>query len=289
MMTIKNLLIYTLCLMAWNKVAAQKSETVIARVYYTYTNQTDTLSPGKTRKENMVLFLGKNTSLYSSLDKIKHEIADEQKFKAQLMANAGNGRPTAFVIDDRDSRWMNTTTYLYFVKENKWYTKEFIALQAYLTEETPPAISWNISKDTLTISGIKCRKATATFKDKKWIAWFTETLAFPGGPGQLYGLPGLIIDAQDEQGGVHYAFAGLENAQAGDHIRLEDITKQPGVSKTTYNPIDQLIGREVGNAYFENIIRLPPGAILISRAQLEKLKTAYKKDPVGFTKTRSGY
>lgn len=285
----KKLLIYTLCCIGWSRVCAQKSEPVIARVYYTYINQTDTVSPEKTRKESMVLFLGKNASLYSSLDKIKHEISEEQKFKAKLMANAGNGRPTAFVIDDRDSRWMNTSTYLYFVKENKWYTKEFIALQAYIIEETPPAILWNISKDTLTLSGIKCRKATSTFQGKTWTAWFTETVAFPGGPGQLYGLPGLIIDAQDENGTIRYAFAGLENAQTGDHIRSDDITKAPGASPTTYNPIDQLIGREVGNAYFENIIRLPPGAISISRTQLEKLKAAYKKDPVGFTKTRSGY
>ncbi|MCY1545034.1 hypothetical protein D9M68_809520 [compost metagenome] len=105
----------------------------------------------------------------------------------------------------------------------------------------------------------------------------------------MYGLPGLIIDAQDEQGRIHYAFAGLENAQAGDYMRSDDITKAPGASPTTYNPIDQLIGREVGNAYFENFIRLPIGALPISRPQLDKLKTAYEKDPKGFTKARSGY
>lgn len=58
----------------------------------------------------MLLFVGKNASLYASYDKIRHEVSEEQKFKAKIANKVNNGQPTAFKIDDSDSKWMTTTT-----------------------------------------------------------------------------------------------------------------------------------------------------------------------------------
>ncbi|SFG78896.1 GLPGLI family protein [Pedobacter insulae] len=266
---------------------SQKGDPVLARVRYTYTNKSDTLTNEKPRIENMLLFFGKNTSLYTSYDKIRHEISEEQKFWAMIESGAGKGNGV-FVVDDSNSKWMTTTSYSFFVKENKLFTKEMFFYRSYLVEETPPIIDWKLSKDTLSFSGLTCQKATANFEGKNWTVWYAQSVPFPGGPWKLNGLPGLIIEAYDTNKDIYFKFAGMENAKIGDHVRDRDVTKQPGASPSTYNSIDQAIGRDVGNAYFENIIRLPIGAVKISKSQMEKFKEAFKKDPKGFNKALSG-
>ncbi len=267
---------------------AQKLDSVLARVRYTYTNNIDTLANGKPRKENMLLFFGKQTSLYTSYDKIRHEIADEQKFWAMIQSGGGGGKGV-FVIDDSNSKWMTTTSYLLFLKENKLFTKEMFFLKSFLLEENNPTIDWKISKDTLSFSGLVCQKATATFEAKDWTVWYAPSIPFPGGPWKLNGLPGLIVEAYNTNKEIYFQFAGIENAKEGDNIRERDVTKGPNARRNTYNAIDQMIGRDVGNAYFENIIRLPIGAVKITKQQMDKFKQAYLKDPKGFSNAISRY
>ncbi|WP_316784842.1 GLPGLI family protein [Pedobacter frigiditerrae] len=265
----------------------QKPDPVLARVFYTYTNQTDTFKNGKPRIENMLLFFGKNTSLYTSYDKIKYEISEEQKFWAMIESGAGRGKGV-FIMDDTYRKLLTTTGYLFFVKENKFYTKEMFSFRSYIIEGIAPTIDWKLSKDTISLSGLNCQKATATFEGKNWEVWYAPSVPFPGGPWKLNGLPGLIVEAYDTNKQIYFQFAGMENAKLGDHIRDRDVTKQGG-SSNTYNAIDQMFGRDVGNAYFENIIRLPIGAVRITKKELEKFKEALKNDPVGFEKILSRY
>jgi hypothetical protein len=140
------------CLFILNALSTygQKPDSVLVRVRYTYTNKEDTLTNGKTRSENMLLFLGKSTSLYTSYDKIRHEIADEQKFWAMVESGAGKGKGV-FIVDDTNSKWMTTSSYLFDLKENKLFTKEMFFYQSYIAEEPAPVFDWKLSKDTLRV------------------------------------------------------------------------------------------------------------------------------------------
>lgn len=268
---------------------AQKPDQLLARVHYIYVNQNDTLKNGKTRQENMMLFVGKNASVYSSYDKLKHEIAEDQKYRNKAMNTINNGKPVAIIMDISGSEWMSSTSYLYFIKEGKFFTKETIALQSYLIEEKAPELNWTITKDTASFSGLSCKKAICNFEGKNWIAWYAPSLPFQSGPWKLNGLPGLIIDAYNDKKEVQFQFAGFENAKEGDFTRVDDVTKRPDARPGQYNPLDQLIGIEVGAAYFENTIKLPFNAIPTDKKQFEKLKSAFLKDPKGFIRTQSRY
>lgn len=284
----KTLLLLLLCTGATVASRAQKADKLLIRTYYIKHQKGDTLTNGNQRTETMVLFLGKNASLFTSLDKIKHEVSEDQKFRAKIMATTTN-KPTAFIIDSTPTAHMSKTDYFYFVKENLLVTKEVIALQSYLISEPAATIPWKITADTLSFSGIKCQKATAKLEDQLWTVWFASSYPFPVGPWKLNGLPGLIIEAYDENRKMYYQFAGIENATVGDIQRTSDVTKKPNADPDTYNPVDQLIGRDVAAAYFEQVIKLPPSAIKTSRPQFEKLLEAFKKDPKGFTRTQGRY
>ncbi|MES2653444.1 MAG: GLPGLI family protein [Bacteroidota bacterium] len=270
--------------------SAQTPEKVLARVHYTYINKNDTLKNGKAHTENILLFIGKNASLYTSYDRLNHQLALDQKVRAKFMTMIDDGKPKTITIDESSSKWMSTTNHLYFIKENKHYLKETISDQSYLVEETMPSINWKITKDTLSFSGLNCQKATTNYDGKNWIAWFAPNLPFQSGPWQLNGLPGLIIDVYDELKNIHFQFAGMENLNEGDFKRLNDITKSPSASPGDINTIDLMLGFDVADAYYANMIKL--SAIYTTKttkAQLEKFKIAVEKDQRGISKTQSKY
>ena len=56
--------------------------------------------------------------------------------------------------------------------------------------------NWEMSNETITIKGYKCKKATVMEGDKTITAWFTEAIAITDGPSRYFGLPGLILKLQ---------------------------------------------------------------------------------------------
>jgi len=270
---------------------AQEPDKVLARVRYTYSNTADTLKSKQTRTENMILFIGKNASLYTSYDKIRFELSEDQKSQARALARvATSSSPQAVRIDRSAGDWLTLTSYLIFASDKKMIVKESILGMSYLISEALPELKWKITKDTLTLSGVTCQKATTNFEGKHWTAWFAPSLPFQSGPWQLQGLPGLILEAYDENKAMQFQFAGFEKANEGDFKRTNDIRTRPGAHPGDINGIDVLMGLEIADAYFENKIQLPTyRATKTTRKEYEKLKAAYLKDPVGFSKTQFGY
>lgn len=73
------------------------------------------------------------------------------------------------------------------------------AFDAFIVDDTWLKIIWKIKEDTLTIGKFKCKKAIGDFRGRTYIAWFTEEIPLPYGPFKLYGLPGLILQAEDTE------------------------------------------------------------------------------------------
>lgn len=262
---------------------AQKADTIIARAYYTYTNQADTIFRKPVKAQQMALFMGKNASFYTSIDRIKHHISVE---RALLNNNNSNGKPTVFKIDQKATDWMNNLSYFNFSNENKLHTKASITQFNYLYEEEKPIIDWKVTKDKQTIKGIKCEKATALVDGNLWTVWFASSIPFPFGPEKLNGLPGLILEASTENKQISLKFVGLENAKQGDFNRENDAKKDKTNTLGSISPIDYLMGFDVANAYFDNIIKLPSNAIKTTKEKFKRLEEAYKQDPKGFAKAQ---
>ncbi len=270
---------------------AQKPDQLLARANYTYINKQDTLKTGQTRTENMILFLGKNTALYTSYDKIKYELSEDQKSRARAMNRAGSGgAPMAIKIDKSAGDWLTQTNYLSYFKEKKLFTKEMIIGFGYLIEEPLSEIKWKVTKDTATFSGLACQKATTNYEGQNWTVWFAPSLPFQSGPWKLQGLPGLIINAANDQQTIQFQFTGFDKANENDFVRANDVRKNAGSASGTINSVDALLGLDVAGAYFDNNIQITNYQVVkTNRKDFEKLKTAFKKDPKGFLRTQMGF
>ncbi|MEE1943943.1 GLPGLI family protein [Pedobacter sp. KR3-3] len=251
---------------------AQSPDKALARVKYSFTHIQDTTQRDKPYTENMLLVIGKNASVYTSYDKLNSAIAMNQQLQEQIRNNAGG--PQSISIKRTSSKPTNGLDYFFFVKENKFVTKERL-FNNYLIEEEAPKISWKITKDTASFSGVHCQKATTHFKGRNWIAWYAPDMPFQSGPWKLNGLPGLIVEAYDEKKEVQFQFAGIDKV---DETNVATTIEEKPISGN----VVKVMGMDGADAYLGSEIKLPADALKTTQKELDKLKEARDKDPQGF-------
>ena len=95
--------------------------------------------------------------------------------------------------------------FIFDANEKTVHYNQMVGAKQFIVKDTPPQIQWNITNDTREVAGKKAVKATCTFRGRNWTAWFAPDIPVYGGPWKLQGLPGLIIEAQDDTN--RYAFS----------------------------------------------------------------------------------
>jgi GLPGLI family protein len=262
-------------------VFAQSPDKSLARVNYSFTHIQDTTQKDKPYTENMLLVIGKNASVYTSHDKINRDLEMQKQIAEQLKNQAGSGT-VSIKVEASGNKATSALDYFFFAKENKFYTKERV-FNNYIVEEEAQKINWKITKDTASFSGINCQKATAYFKGRNWVAWFAPELPFQSGPWKLNSLPGLIIEAYDEQKTVHFKFAGMENVTDENTTKT---TAENKIASAMPGTTIKIMGMDTSSPYLGSEIKLPADAIKATRKEIDRLKEARDKDPQGFMKTQ---
>lgn len=74
----------------------------------------------------------------------------------------------------------------------------------YLSLDTPPKIVWLLKDEYKDILSYKCQKAVGKFRGKTWIAYFTKDIPSHLGPWKIIGLPGLVLQAESDDGELNY-------------------------------------------------------------------------------------
>lgn len=79
----------------------------------------------------------------------------------------------------------------------------------YVAEKTP-SIDWKLEKETKKIGNFLAHKAIGKFRGRKYTAWYILEVPLPFGPWKLQGLPGLILEAYDDDKEMYLYFKSLE-------------------------------------------------------------------------------
>ena len=253
MKTIFSILLTALTIIVSN---AQQPDKVLARVTYNFSHVRDTNRRDNPYTENMLLVIGKNASVYTSLVKIGRDL------------NIPDARPAL----GAPFKPVTFEDIYFFAAENKLITREGFMNFNYLIDEIKQNINWKITKDTASFAGIFCKKATANFKGRKWTAWYAPEMPFASGPWKLNGLPGLIIEAYDENKEVQFQIAELDN------LKKENLTTEQAAKLKIYER----------NTFFGSEIALPTDAKKTTRAEFDKIQELYRKDPKGFISAATG-
>ncbi|MDE5844991.1 MAG: GLPGLI family protein [Muribaculaceae bacterium] len=189
------------------------TEPAILEVHYTRTEVTDTTERETSFfNEETMLRIGKGMSRYCSVQRFNRDslmyCAPDlywQMEKASFEKDPKehdrtslerSGRYWCFIYKNYPEGKITETAY--FDMEDWQYDEEW---------EKP---EWEITDETKEIIGYQCFKAIADYRGRKWTAWFTPEIPIQDGPWKLCGLPGLILEAEDNHGEYHFLANGLK-------------------------------------------------------------------------------
>ncbi len=110
---------------------------------------------------------------------------------------------------------------------------EPMGMTRYLIIDTIPKIKWVLYEEEKSVLSYTCKKATCTYNNVAYFAWYTKEIPLPFGPGLFGGLPGLILELESTKSIIAATTITKENVEivqpdAGKKItrqKLDDIKK----------------------------------------------------------------
>lgn len=109
------------------------------------------------------------------------------------------------------------------LNEKVWIAKDLLTGQMiqyaesiqgdpYIIEDLIHPMQWKILEEARIIGGMKAQKAECNYRGRYFTAWFAPSIPMDNGPWKLGGLPGLILEAYDEEREVVFLFKSLKIA-----------------------------------------------------------------------------
>lgn len=197
------------CLVATAVIAQTKAD---IEVSYTMTSPNmRTGKLGDSTHQYILLANAKESKFYShrteQIDSLCSTPDGEAKFKEMQRAAVLEGN-----LDDMPRR--DGSMYVLKSTESgvmRVYDKA--GMDQYLVEEPFENIEWALAEDSMkNVLGYDCVMATADYHGRKWTVWFTPEIPVQTGPWKLAGLPGLILEADADNGVYSFVATGIQNS-----------------------------------------------------------------------------
>lgn len=189
------------------------------RFIYEYTFKPDSLNKENVVKEIMNLDISKEGSTFYS-----HVLLDRDSiFNAQIEQGKISGN---VVLDARKMKKSQAK----FIVSKKYPGFETTLHTSFndlnLAVKENKTINWKILPETKTIEGFKVQKAKTHFAGRNWTAWFSNEIQLHDGPYKFSGLPGLILNIEDENSDHIFAIVGIKKQYTRtyiDHFKATEI------------------------------------------------------------------
>ncbi|GAB3895268.1 hypothetical protein GCM10028803_11560 [Larkinella knui] len=127
-----------------------------------------------------------------------------------------------------------------FKKETKSEIIEMIG-KTYIIEDSLQTPQWKVLNQLKDIAGHICMKAETTdpIKQQKIVAWFAQDIPVSAGPEQYFGLPGLILELDINDGSV---------LVTATRVEMKDVSKELATTKKTK-------GKKIKTADYDKLIK----------------------------------
>ena len=208
------ILLVVLCCFA-NKVSAQNLSISYELIYKSNPTQKD-----KIKKQNYMLDILGGKSIFRT---------ESRRTSDSLIAKTGfglgyntNPNHELYLTKDRDYSVIKK----HFVSPMS-RDKFFIKIDDVL--------NWKILPETAIIANINCQKAEVEYGGRNWSAWFTIEIPVSEGPYCFHGLPGLVLQIQDDQ--EDYVFKATEIKNLANNSLFEI----DGGKQITWNQFNKIL------------------------------------------------
>lgn len=189
-----------------SSVRQKNLDSVVVRVIYEQSVIENTQQPSKVKKNTMLLEIGNHMSKYY----------DQTVFMADslFMAFVNDGT-MSFQKSDQYIRPLRNNSIVEHIFKNypadKITITDRIPFSTYIYTEVLTTPEWQLEKDSSkTIIGYVCLKAATFFRGRNYTAWYTPDIPISESPWKFRGLPGLILQIQDDKKEYVFECVGLE-------------------------------------------------------------------------------
>ncbi len=230
---------FIICLQ--NLQAQEIVDSVNIRAIYEFSYKTKEEQTIYSKFDLMYLDIGsKVTKFYSHYEYIRDSIGNN---------GLKRGLPPYEINELRRGYIRGTRTIYYnFLKnQQRIITSNWGFLYAYYNEPIFIPL-WKFDNNTEEILGYNCRKASTYYLGREWIVYFTSEIPINQGPWKLWGLPGLIVKANDKKNFFQYELKGLENLEKRSPI----IYVSKDYDEQSYIEMDKEAFRKLEKMYYEN-------------------------------------
>lgn len=224
----KYIIILIASLIGFSSPAQETTNKAIITVKYLYSVNQNPNDITNFFKENMILMIAKNASLFKSYDML----LSDSTMRVQGLAFLASGKNKGKISDEILNYYDPTKTDLI----SKTLASKFFF------ERNLPTYDWQFTNDTATILGYKCKTAR-TFSPilkKFFTAWFAPELPFQAGPNSFWGLPGVILKVESED----KRYSSVAYAISKPTLLTESIAFDKDAQKTTeveFNKLNEAI------------------------------------------------
>jgi len=108
--------------------------------------------------------------------------------------------------------------------------------KTYCIRDTITFVKWELLPDTLTVHGLPCQKASGSYRDVTYTAWFAPSIPVSVAPLQFRGLPGLLIRVLNNVTKVSFSVTDLE-WPAKTPVAIQPCSRSPFVTKNEMQEI----------------------------------------------------
>lgn len=194
-------------------------EPAILEVFYTRTEVTDTTKrESHFFNEETMLRIGKGMSLYCSVPRLNRDslmyCAPDLYWQMEKASFEKDPKEHDRTTLERSGRYGRFTYKNY--PEGKVTETDYFDTQSWQYEEDWEKPEWKILDETKDIIGYECIKAVTDYRGRRWTVWFTPDIPIQEGPWKLCGLPGLILEAEDNHKEYHFLANGLKQNGLAD-------------------------------------------------------------------------
>lgn len=149
-------------------------------------------------KENRVVCVAPDVTLDCSYQPIGEKRSMAESLKAGKM-----------VRDSSLAYRLTPSFYFYYPKEKRLKRTYRIVSEEFLLSDSVIENRWTLTAEEKDIAGHRCRKAYTTNNGRNWYAWYTTELPYTAAPRHLTGLPGVVLEASDEEGEIVWQCEGI--------------------------------------------------------------------------------
>ncbi|HOV12284.1 MAG TPA: GLPGLI family protein [Bacteroidales bacterium] len=142
--------------------------------------------------------------------------------------------------DDDNYQGRKETFFMIHNFENQTYVHVLEMLgKTYLISDSLKMPDWKIKNDLKEVSGHVCMNAALkdTLRGQKIVAWFALDMPLQAGPDRFYGLPGMILEVDINNGAEVITAEKIEKVSLTNEFELPKKLKAKKISGTEYAAI----------------------------------------------------